>query len=77
MDRPFSSAIIKHNYRGRIISEKWFGESCCFNVDLADEFQPVNVGRGTGVVAEAMKCNDDDEGGEFVSHPAGQDWTVA
>lgn len=39
---------------------------------MADEIQPVNVGSGAGDAAEMMRRNDDDEGGEFVSHPVGQ-----
>lgn len=44
---------------------------------MANEFQPVRVGARAGVATELIRCNSDNEGGQLILHPVGQDWTVA
>lgn len=44
---------------------------------MADEIQLVNIVSGAGVATEDVRHIGDDEAGELVYHPVGQNWMVA
>lgn len=44
---------------------------------MVDEIQPVTAGARASVAADAVVCNDNDEGAELTLYSGCQGWTVA